>query len=503
MMPRVLLDTNLLIYREDDRVISQTIQELLSVLQRAQAEILIHPMSLEDLRRDRDEKRKAVILSKAGTYPVLEAAPNPLGDLQFFALIGVQERTNRTVDVDEAIIYAVYRDAVDFLITEDRGIHRRARRLGMHDRVLVTDDAIRVFESYLVKDQTISPPALREDYVYNVNISDPIFDSLKQEYPEFRGWFRTISRQGRKCFVHRRPEGRVGAVLIYKIENEAIESDPPIAKGRRIKLSTFKVAHEGHKIGELFLKLSVDIAIKNDISEVYLTHFTEPEDRLVDLITEYGFDKVSVNDRGEDIYLKKLIVDAESRADLSPLEIAKLYYPSFYDGDDVKKFILPIRPEYHARLFTDFPERQLTMTESAGEFITEGNTIKKAYVCHSTTRQVGPGDLMLFYLSGRKKLTSIGVVESIYTDLQAADQILRRVGRRTVYSLDEIAAMATKPTTVILFTHHFHMRHHLGLKELVEIGALSGAPQSVTRIDSRSYSVIRSRSGIDERFTVH
>jgi len=502
-MPRVLLDTNILIYREDDRVISQAIQELLSVLQKAQAEILIHPLSLDDLRRDRDERRRAVILSKAGTYPVLEAAPDPLADDHFFTLIGIQEEASRSVGVDEAILYAVYRDAVDFMITEDRGIHRRARRLGIHDRVLAADDAIRVFERYLVKDQTISPPALKEDYVYNVNINDPIFDSLRQDYPEFRDWFKTVSRQGRKCFIHRRPDGKVGAVLIYKIENEAIDSVPPIARGRRIKLSTFKVAHEGHKIGELFLKLSVDIAIKNDISEVYLTHFTEPGDRLVELISEYGFNKVSVNNRGEDIYLKKLLADAGSRARLSPLEIAKLYYPSFYDGDDVKKFVVPIRPKYHTRLFTEFPERQLTMAESAGEFIIEGNTIKKAYVCHSKTRQVGPGDLILFYLSGRKKLTSIGVVESIYTDLQAADQILRRVGRRTVYSLDEIAAMATKPTTVILFTHHFHLKHNLELRELVEIGALLRAPQSIARIDSRSYSVIRSRSGIDERFTVH
>jgi len=353
-----------------------------------------------------------------------------------------------------------------------------------------------------VKDPTISPPALKEEHVYNLNIKDPFFDSLRRDYPEFREWFRTISRQGRKCFVHWTPDGKLGAALIYKIENEAIDSVPPIDKARRIKLSTFKVAHEGHKIGELFLKLAVDIAIKNDIWEVYLTHFTESGDRLVELISEYGFNKVSVNSRGEDVYLKKLLADAESRASLSPLEIAKLYYPSFYDGDDVKKFIVPIRPEYHARLFTDFPGRQLTIAESAGEFITEGNTIKKAYICHSRTRKVRPGDLILFYISGRKKLTSIGVVESIYTDLQAADQILRRVGRRTVYFLNEIVAMATKPTTVILFTHHFHMKHHLGLGELVEIGALAGPPQSITRIDSRSYSVIRSRSGLDERFIV-
>jgi rRNA-processing protein FCF1 len=502
-MPRVLLDTNILIYREDDRVISQTTRDLLSVLQRTQAEMLIHPMSLEDLQRDRDEKRRAIILSKAGTYPVLEAAPDPLNDVQFLASIDVEGRTSRTLGVDEAILYAVYRDAVDFLITEDRGIHRMARRLGIHDRVLVSEDAIRVFERYLVKSPGISPPALKEDYVYNVNVNDPIFDSLRQDYPEFRDWFRTISRQGRKCFVHWRPDGNVGAVLIYKIENEPIDSVPPIDKGRRIKLSTFKVAHEGHKIGELFLKLAVDVAIKNDIWEVYLTHFTEPGDRLVELISEYGFNKVSVKSSGENVYLKKLLIDAESRARLSPLEIAKLYYPSFYDGNDVRKFVVPIRPQYHARLFTDFPGRQLTIAESAGEFITEGNTIKKAYICHSRTRKVRSGDLILFYISGRKKLTSIGVVESIYMDLQATDQILRRVGRRTVYFLNEIAEMAAKPTTVILFTHHFHMKHQLGLEELVEIGALSGPPQSITRIDSRSYSVIRSRSGIDERFTVH
>jgi rRNA-processing protein FCF1 len=503
-MPRVLLDTNIVIYREGDRVISPGIRELLSVLQKAQAEILIHPLSLDDLRRDRDERRRAVILSKAGTYPTLDAPPDPSTDVRFFTSIGVQEGATHAVAVDEAILYAVYRDAVDFLITEDRGIHRRARRLGIHDRVLAADDAIRVFGRYLVKDPTISPPALKEDYVYNMSVDDAIFDSLKQEYPDFRDWYRDISREGRKCFVHRRPEGGMGAVLIYKMEDEAIDdSVPPISKGKRLKLSTFKVAHEGHKIGELFLKLSVDIAIKNDIPEVYLTHFTQPSDRLVELISEYGFEKVAVKSSGEDLYLKRLMVNPESQPDLSPMEIAKLYYPSFYDGDKVKKFVVPIRPKYHSRLFTDFPERQLTMSESAGEFITEGNTIKKAYVCHSRTRQVNPGDLVLFYLSGRKMLTSIGVVESIYSALQAPDEILRRVGRRTVYSLGEIVSMAVKPVTVILFTHHFHMKHHVGLAELLEIGALSGAPQSISRIDSQSYSVIKSLGGIDERFTVH
>jgi hypothetical protein len=72
--------------------------------------------------------------------------------------------------------------------------------------------------------------------------------------------------------VYYREDDSIGALLIYKTENEPIDSKPPLPKKKRLKLSTFKVTHVGHKVGELFIKLSIDFAVKNNISEIYLTY---------------------------------------------------------------------------------------------------------------------------------------------------------------------------------------------------------------------------------------
>ncbi len=498
---RVLIDTNIFIYREDDRVLSNNMQKLLTALHKVGAELLIHPLSVEDLKKDWDKQRQEIMLSKIRTYPFLEAPPDPKSDLEYLST--VEADTENSEIIDNTILYAVYKDAVDFLITEDRGIHKKAQRLGIDDRVLLINDALQLFEGYIHKEWIITPPALRDEYVYNLNLKDPIFDSLKKDYEEFEGWFRRISREGRKCWVHFREDGSIGALLIRKIEDEPVDSNPPLAKKKRLKISTFKVTDVGHKVGELFIKLSTDISIENGISEIYLTYFTKPEDRLVELISEYGFYKAAVNQRGEDVFIKKLVADGDETAKLSPLEVAKKFYPSFYDGAVARKFIVPIRPEYHNRLFTTFGGRQTTLFEYAGDFIIEGNTIKKAYICHSRTKRLQMGDIVLFYLSEQKEMTSVGVVEAVYRGLQGSDDIIRRVGKRTVYSMNEIEEIAKKPTTVILFRHHFHLKNVLSLRQLRAMGVLTGPPQSIVQITDESYMNIKTKGGIDERFTIH
>jgi hypothetical protein len=42
---------------------------------------------------------------------------------------------------------------------------------------------------------------------------------------------------------------------------------------------------------------------------------------------------------------------------LAPTEISKRHWPCFYDGPNVKKFIIPIRPVYHDRLFVELKEQ--------------------------------------------------------------------------------------------------------------------------------------------------
>ncbi|MGC8657193.1 MAG: PIN domain-containing protein [Thermoplasmata archaeon] len=498
---RILLDTNIFILREDYKVISHELQELLKVLAENKTETLVHPLSIEELKKDKNESRREIILSKVGSYPQLESPPDPSKSEDYRKIFA---DTNEHERVDNNLLFAIYKNAVDFLITEDRGIHKKAIEIDVHDRVLLIDDALDMFKKN-IPDSKPHLPQLKEVPVYNLDKNDTIFDDLKKDYPEFDVWFEKISKEGRKCWVNYENDGKIGALLIFKIEDELIDSNPPLHKKKRLKISTFIVKSVGYKIGELFIKTSIDLCIKNGLNEMYLTHFTkQDDDKLVILISEYGFRKVASNDRGEDIYLKKLVPDSIPSTVLQPLQIIKEYYPSFYDGNKVKKYIVPIRSQFYNRLFIDSPDRPITITEYGGEFIVEGNTIKKAYLTNSKITKIKPGDVILFYRSiDKSDVSSIGVVESIYMRLTDPDEVIKHVGKRTVYSIDEIKEMAKKPTTVILFYYIRYFPNPIKYTDLVEICAISGPPQSILEIDENSYHEIIKRCGIDERFTIH
>jgi len=256
-------------------------------------------------------------------------------------------------------------------------------------------------------------------------------------------------------------------------------------------------------MGELFIKLAIQHALRDNIGEIYLTHYTKEEDPLADLLSEYGFVKAAKKD-GEDIFQKKLIPDINTTEPLQQEAISSLYYPSFYDGPLARKFIVPIRPEYHDRLFTDFKGRQTTLPEHEGKFIVEGNTIKKAYLCHSSTRRISAGDILLFYRSKDKmEVTTLGVVEDALFRVRDCDKALRYVGNRTVYSLEEMKQIVKKPTLVLLFRWHFYFPNSLGLDRLKNMKVLRSAPQTLTKITHKKYLEVKKESGLDERYSVN
>ena len=87
------------------------------------------------------------------------------------------------------------------------------------------------------------------------------------------------------------------------------------------------------------------------------------------------------------------------------------------------------------------------------------------------------GDLILFYLSrGNRQLSeiqAIGTIEEVYPRLRNSNDIIKYVGKRTVYSKEEIEQMSQKPTTVILFQHHFYLEKPVSLNNLIKMNILS------------------------------
>lgn len=495
---RILIDTNVFIHREEYDIVPKELQELLRVFKILKAEILIHPASVYELKNDTNENRQKINLSKIKTYPLLESPPDPSTSIYFLESVGASN--NPHDKIDDLMLYAVYRDAVNFLISEDKALQKKASKVDLANRVFSIQDANDFFQQFLPKEEIPRPPPLKDEFVYNLDVNDSFFDSLRNEYSEFNSWFKKISTQGRKGYVHFQNK-HISALAIRKIEDEAIPTNPPLPKKRRLKLCLVKVERSGNRIGELFIKLAIQYCIRNNIDEIYLTHFTKDEDYLTKLLVKFGFFIAGQNSRGEDVYLKQLI--PVTTKNLRAFEIDKQYYPTFYDGVDVRKFIVPIKPKYHDRLFTDCPKRQTIVNEFWGDFIVEGNTISKAYLSHARINRISKGDILFFYRSrDRQEITTIGILEDIYRGRDFR-KIAEKVGNRTVYSFQEIQEFANKPTLTLLFRLHFYLPKPLKLNKLIKLNILKAQPQTITKINHRAYLQLKKESKLDERYIVN
>jgi hypothetical protein len=491
---KIIFDTNILIHIEDPKELSPNLQDLLNIIRRYGHQIFIHPASLKDINNDKNVQRRAIILSKLRGYPLIELPPRPTDD--FLSMMGPSSSSNEINDKE--ILFAIQKNAADFLVTEDYGLHKKANRIDLDDRVLSIASALDYFKNLYAR---IVPKhaLLKEDYVRNLDVDDPFFDLLKEDYGDiaFRDWFKRISIEGRKCWVYHE-HSNIKTLLILKEENELIETIPPIPAAERLKIATLKVDLSGYKLGELLLKMAFQYCIDNHIFEIYLTHFRKENDGLIHLIENYGFESVGfLKKNNEEVFVKKFI---PTEKELLPVEISKKYYPSFKDAQKIKKFLIPIQPEFHDRLFPDYENRQMKLTDYS-EINAPGNAIKKAYLSHSPIKKMNAGDVVLFYRSRDKKaVISLGVVDQKPFHTDDLELLLRSVGKRSVYSHPELKKWTEKPVFVILF------RHHLNLPKPLDISFLRDhsipVPQTISEINHKQYMAIKEGGEIDERFTV-
>jgi predicted nucleic acid-binding protein/mRNA-degrading endonuclease RelE of RelBE toxin-antitoxin system len=493
---RVILDTNIFISREDNKIVSDPVQKLLGMLNQYKIQILVHPRAKDDIERDKDSERKKILQSKISSYTALDTPPDSTFDGEFQSKCGAPKNDNDKVDNE--LIYAVYKDAVDFLITEDKGIQQKGRKLDISDRILSIAEGIDFFQRQFEEKEISIPRPLLQIPAFNVNVNDPIFDSLKGDYPEFNQWWGKVCREGRTVIVYKRDNQSLGAIYLQKMEEEAVDSTPPLPKAKRLKICTLKVVDTGYKLGEFFLKKALEFAIKNNTYEIYLTHVTIPNDPLVGLIEEFGFENIA-SKGNEQIFLKKIF---PVQKEMPNTILSKIHFPCLRDGEEVRKFLVPIIPTFHSRLFPEFQKLRTSLFDGS-ELIPEGNTIKKAYLCNSKINKIRPGDLVLFYLSREEQeITTIGTVESVFRNPKDTNDIIRHVGKRTVYSIQEINGIFSKDSSIVLlFLFHFFFPKPVTLKVLKSKGVLSHAPQSIIELSQSQYMWIKSEGELDERFT--
>lgn len=496
-----MIDTNIIIPRENNWVVPEQVQELTRLLNDRGDKILVHPLSLAELKKHKDPERRNITLSKARSYAQLEAPPSPESDPQFYQSIDRPIADNSRVD--DALLYAVHKNAVDFLVSEDSQLRYKSGRIGVQNRVFSIIEALD-FLRRLTPTETsrIAPAQLEREHLYNIDIRDELFDSIKRDYTGFEDWFAQRQREGARAWIYRKPDGSLGGFMLLKDEQEPLVLvDRALETRRRVKIRTLKVSETGFRLGEAFLKLAIEFACNNYINELYVTAFPKHKAHLYSLLSSIGFEEVGQQANNEQVFVKRI---QPERTPVSRDEVHIRHYPCFYLGEDTKTFLVPIRPKYHRRLFPGWTGVQHELFGSQEPLIPEGNAITKAYLSNSSSKKVHKGAILLFYRSkDASEVTSIGVVEDTFGPDLSVDEVLAVAGKRIVYTADEIARLVAKPALLILFRWHFHLNRRVPLTNLQSEGLLTHAPQSIVEITQETCNYILGEGKIDNRFVIH
>ena len=482
---KVLFDTNIFISLETPgEVLPDTLSDMVRIARELHYDICYHPAQIDDLMRDKDERRKAAQLSRIKQYVPLQKPPVPTStDLQE---LGWKQNGGHD-KVDNLLLFSLKRSAVSFLVTEDRGIHKKAAKAGLSDRVFFTEDYLSYLRNPPRKDgfvPTVTFVSVETKFLYEIDVEDVFFDSLRQGYPGFNDWYHRKSEEGRQAWTILSGDV-ISALCIYKEErDEKVTTAGNILRGRSLKLCTLKVADLGKKYGERLLYVAFNYATDNKFDYVYIQVQEEKHGYLVSLLTDFGFQKYG--DYNTDAtYVKDMRVGVRKgsmdRNDYVKYAIA--HYPHIIDVG-VKKYIVPIRPNYHDMLF---PDRNQYQDLFQAGLSSESNAIKKAYLCKSPIRDMKPGDLLFFYRSkDSQSICSVGIAEKIkrFTN---ADDLISFVSKRTVYTHGEMRKFIRKGKVLaILFRLIRYLKLPVERKSLLDNGII-GQIQTIREMSERTY----------------
>lgn len=503
---KLLIDTNIFIGLEDPKEVDPGLAELSRKCSQHQVRIFIHEEAVNDIQRDKDKSRREISLSKIRKFETLKGLTLPNRDA-LEKTFGHISRQNDEVDV--SLLFALSARAVDFLVTQDQGIHDRVKRSPLARQVLTIEDAV-AWLNQTFEPATVALPFVVERKAYEISAKDQIFDSLRDGYPDSDDWWREkCVNEHRDCWTIN-IDGEIAGLVVRKEETHA-EARTKFGGDKILKICTFKVKPKfwGEKFGELLLKQILWFAQRNAYDLTYLTTFPT-QTFLIQVLEFYGFEQTLRRENGELFYEKQIghgRLVASKNQEL--FDVDRRNYPRFVCGSPSKTFCVPIQGRWHRRLFPElahqtplplFPDVR-SFAVRAGQHRTPGNTIRKVYLCRAQTEELSPGDLLLFYQSQSptflhsQNLTSAGVVQSV-SATDDLDQLVRLTAKRSVFSeveLREIIDESDRPVKVIDFLLIGHLDPPIELRQLIETGVFTNRPpQSIALLPADRLGVIKS-----------
>ena len=185
-MIKALLDTNILIHREANRITNQDIGILFKWLDKLNIQKCIHRISVNEIQNYQNKNVVNSFNIKLDSYEILETKA-PLSQEVKDVSNKIDKTQNDIIDTD--LLNEVFNGRVDMLISEDKKIHIKADLLNIADKVYTINSFLEyIYTEYpdLIDYKVLSVEKVR---MGEVDLNDSFFDSLKEDYIGFEKWF--------------------------------------------------------------------------------------------------------------------------------------------------------------------------------------------------------------------------------------------------------------------------------------------------------------------------
>lgn len=303
-----------------------------------------------------------------------------------------------------------------------------------------------------------------------VDLRDPFFQTLRNDYPGFDDWF--VRKRDQDAFVQYEDNKIIG-FLYLKVETQMVcDVEPVICANKILKVGTFKIEAHGTKMGEQFIKIIMDYAMNENVDVCYVTIF-EKHRSLINLVQQFGFNLYGEKGVGvyrENVYLKEMKkITGDINKD----------FP-YADIRGAKKYLLSIYPKYHTVMFPD----SILTTENKNiiKDVSYTNSIHKIYVC--TMKDVDNlkyGDVVVLYRTadssnGRSAeysavATSVCIVEAVknQNEFDCFEDFYNYVCKYSVFEKEDLRYWYGKGNCkAIKMTYNAAMKKRIVRHDLIE-----------------------------------
>ena len=504
---RVLLDTNILIHREASTVVRRDIGNVFYWLDKLRHDKCAHPVSVEEIQKHKDEKVRAAFQAKLQSYHTLKTtAPMSAEASQFSATDQTANDRNDTIIINEVF--------ADGLTCSSRKTVASTRKPPCSGSPTGCSRSMRSWKKSQRKTRTwLTTRSWRlRRPCSGTSISQRTSSTASARTTGAKHFDRWFARKADEtAYVCYKGKDLV-AFLYVKVEGpdeNYSDIEPHFTPKRRLKIGTFKVEMNGYKLGERFLKIIFDNALRQGVDDVYVTIFpnTPEQRRLIRLLQDFGFTEhgVKIGFTG-----KELVLVRGMRPPTFDASAPALTFP--YVSMASQCHIVPIYPAYHTSLLPD----SILRTESPANFVEQfphRNAIRKVYISRSINRNLKPGDSIVFYRTGgyyAGVATTVGIVEHVYTKIRDADHFISLCRKRSVFADKELIEYWNynkdyRPFIVeFLYAYAFTKRPNL--KELIDHGIIrdvTSAPRGFEPLTKDQFRTILQLAQADARGFIH